>query len=96
MGNGKIHIISFHNDDQFIQLTYDTAWVWQHIDGKRNWKKILDLFSDHTNILSRKLNQTTKSPPKYSKNDDLKIENPTHKKDMDSGYLNYRNRPRCY
>ena len=40
--DGRVLIISLHDDDRFIQLSGDMAEVWQRIDGKRNWKEILD------------------------------------------------------
>ena len=39
--DGKVLLISQHDDDRFIQLSRDMATAWQRIDGKRGWKKIL-------------------------------------------------------
>ena len=40
MENGKVLIISFHDDDRYIELSGAMATAWQMIDGKRNWRKI--------------------------------------------------------
>ena len=44
MNNGGILIISLHDDDRYLQLSGVMATVWQMIDGKTNWRKIINIF----------------------------------------------------
>ena len=44
MNNGDILIISLHDDDRYLQLSGVMAVALQMIDGKTNWRKIIDRF----------------------------------------------------
>ena len=72
MNNGDILIISLHDDDRYLQLSGVMATVWQMIDGKINWKKIIDTLSSWE-YDTEEIQSIYKIISHILKNDDFKI-----------------------
>ena len=72
MNNGDILIISLHDNDRYLQLSGVMAVAWQMIDGKTNWKKIIDAFSSHQ-YDTEEIQSICKIISHIIKNEDFKI-----------------------